>query len=81
MPDTLSAVADAELRPMCPDRSIRAHAALKRGPVVDRIRAALNGLDSGFRAILVIALAIQLVDRPDRHRVAVLVRRVAAVGR
>ena len=34
--------------------------AIKRGPVADRVRAALNGIDQLFRAILVIALVIQL---------------------
>src|SRR6201991_272120 len=60
MPDTLSAVADAELTHV-PGSVDPGASALKRGPVVDRIRSALNGLDLGFRAILVIALAIQLV--------------------
>ena len=60
MPDTLSAVAVAEL-PHVPGSIDPGTSVLKRGPVVDRIRGALNGLDSGFRAILVIALAIQLV--------------------
>ena len=60
MPDTLSAVSVAEL-PHVPGSIDPGTSVLKRGPVVDRIRSALNGLDSGFRAILVIALAIQLV--------------------
>src|ERR1700760_2685335 len=60
MPDTLSAVAAAELTHV-PGSVDPGASALKRGPVVDRIRSALNGLDLGFRAILVIALAIQLV--------------------
>src|ERR1700754_2155802 len=34
--------------------------AVRRGPVADRIRAGLNGLDHACRAILVIALVIQL---------------------
>src|SRR6201999_348506 len=59
MPDTLSAVADAELTHV-PGSVDPGASALKRGPIVDRIRAALNGLDSGFRAILVFALVIQL---------------------
>ena len=33
---------------------------IRRGPLADRIRAWLNGIDSAFRAILVIALVIQL---------------------
>jgi tripartite ATP-independent transporter DctM subunit len=40
-----------------------AHAAkpaIRRGPVADRVRAALNLIDLAFRAILVIALVIQL---------------------
>src|SRR5665213_2372926 len=32
----------------------------RRGPVADRVRAALNGLDAVFRAVLVIALVLQL---------------------
>jgi tripartite ATP-independent transporter DctM subunit len=60
MPDTLAAVAGAEL-PDVPGSIDPGTSVLKRGPFADRIRAALNGLDSGFRAILVIALAIQLV--------------------
>jgi tripartite ATP-independent transporter DctM subunit len=60
MPDPLSLVSDGELLhvPGSVDPGARA---LPRGPVVDRIRAGLNALDSGFRAILVIALVIQLV--------------------
>jgi tripartite ATP-independent transporter DctM subunit len=38
---------------------LAAHA-IRRGPLADRIRAWLNGIDSAFRAILVIALVIQL---------------------
>ncbi len=60
MPDTLSAVSVAEL-PHVPGSIDPGTSVLKRGPVVDRIRSVLNGLDSSFRAILVIALAIQLV--------------------
>jgi tripartite ATP-independent transporter DctM subunit len=60
MPDTLSAVAGAGLAHVSgsidPGTSV-----LKRGPLADRIRGLLNGLDTGFRAILVFALAIQLV--------------------
>ena len=57
MPDTLAAVAGAEL-PDVPGSIDPGTSVLKRGPVADRIRAALNGLDSGSRAILVIALAM-----------------------
>src|SRR3984957_13994784 len=60
MPDTLSTVSSVELLNV-PGSIDPGASALKRGPVVDRIRSALNGLDLGFRAILVIALAIQLV--------------------
>jgi tripartite ATP-independent transporter DctM subunit len=60
MPDTLSTVSSVELLNV-PGSIDPGASALKRGPVVDRIRSALNGLDTGFRAILVIALAIQLV--------------------
>src|ERR1700754_4906150 len=34
--------------------------AIRRGPIADRVRAALNGIDLAFRAILVVALVIQL---------------------
>jgi hypothetical protein len=37
-----------------------AEPAIRRGPVADRVRAGLNGIDLTFRAILVIALVIQL---------------------
>jgi tripartite ATP-independent transporter DctM subunit len=37
-----------------------AESGVKRGPIADRIRAGLNGLDIAFRAILVISLVIQL---------------------
>jgi tripartite ATP-independent transporter DctM subunit len=59
MPDPLSLVSDGELLhvPGSVDPGVRA---LPRGPVMDRIRIGLNGLDFGFRAILVIALVIQL---------------------
>jgi TRAP-type C4-dicarboxylate transport system permease small subunit len=60
MPDPVSLASDGELLhvPGSVDPGTRA---LPRGPVMDRIRAGLNGLDSGFRAILVFALVIQLV--------------------
>src|ERR1700761_9190223 len=64
MPETLSAIPGAELAHMAghvPGSADPGAVALKRGPVADRIRGALNGLDFGFRAILVIALVIQLV--------------------
>lgn len=59
MPDTLSALSDGQLVDV-PGSIDPGTDALRRGPVADRIRAALNGLDSGFRAVLVIALVIQL---------------------
>src|ERR1700761_2419832 len=58
MPETLSAVPGAERVPGSADPGT---VALRRGPVAERIRDALTGLDTVFRAILVIALAIQLV--------------------
>jgi tripartite ATP-independent transporter DctM subunit len=60
MPDPLSLASGGEL-PHVPGSIDPGMRALSRGPVMDRIRAGLNGLDSGFRAILVIALVIQLV--------------------
>jgi tripartite ATP-independent transporter DctM subunit len=52
MHEPLSALADGELAAAKP--------AIRRGPVADRVRAALNFVDLAFRAILVIALVIQL---------------------
>src|SRR5579871_4341271 len=51
-----SPLADGELAVAHPARP-----ALWRGPVADRVRAALNIVDQSFRGILVIALVIQLV--------------------
>ena len=59
MPDPLSLVSDGELLQM-PGSVDPGARAVSRGPVMDLIRSGLNGLDSGFRAILVIALVIQL---------------------
>jgi tripartite ATP-independent transporter DctM subunit len=59
MPDPLSLLSDGEF--MNSPGSVDPGASVStRGPVADRIRAGLNGLDSGFRALLVIALVIQL---------------------
>jgi tripartite ATP-independent transporter DctM subunit len=60
MPDPLSLVSGSEL-PDVPGSLDPGTRLLSRGPVMDRIRAGLNGLDSGFRAVLVVALVIQLV--------------------
>jgi tripartite ATP-independent transporter DctM subunit len=60
MHDPLPALADGELANL-PGSFDPGDAPLRRGFVADRIRAALQGLDSGCRAILVIALVIQLV--------------------
>ena len=63
MPDTLATLSDGELAQEVahvPGSIDPGTDALRRGPVADRIRSLLNGLDSGFRAILVIALVIQL---------------------
>jgi tripartite ATP-independent transporter DctM subunit len=59
MPDPLSLLSDGELTNL-PGSVGPGSSVLARGPIADRIRAGLNGLDSGFRAILVIALVIQL---------------------
>ena len=56
MYEPLSPLADGEL-------AVVAHAAkpmIRRGPVAEGMRAALNGIDLAFRAMLVIALVIQL---------------------
>jgi tripartite ATP-independent transporter DctM subunit len=59
MPDPLSLLSNGEL--MHSPGSVGPGASVSvRGPIADRIRAGLNGLDSGFRAILVFALVIQL---------------------
>jgi tripartite ATP-independent transporter DctM subunit len=52
MHEPLSVLADGELAAAKP--------AIRRGPVADRVRVALNFVDLAFRAILVIALVIQL---------------------
>jgi tripartite ATP-independent transporter DctM subunit len=59
MPDPLSLVSDGELLQM-PGSVDPGARGVSRGPAMDLIRSGLNGLDSGFRAILVIALVIQL---------------------
>src|SRR6201994_4251181 len=64
MPETLSAAAGAELGPVpnhSPGSVDPGAVAVRRGPIAGRIRAGLNGIDHLFRAILVIALVIQLV--------------------
>jgi tripartite ATP-independent transporter DctM subunit len=59
MPEPLALLSDGELTHVSgstdPGESV-----VKRGPVADRIRAGLNGLDLAFRAILVVSLVIQL---------------------
>jgi len=56
MHELLSPLADGELAAA----AHLAKPAIRRGPVADRVRAALNFVDLAFRAILVIALVIQL---------------------
>jgi len=59
MPDPISLVSDGEFANL--PGSVDPGAAVPgRGPVADLVKAGLNGLDSGFRAILVVALVIQL---------------------
>jgi len=55
MHEPLSPPFDGELAAAHPAKSV-----IRRGPVADRVRAALNFVDLAFRAILVIALVIQL---------------------
>jgi tripartite ATP-independent transporter DctM subunit len=55
MHEPISPPFDGELAAAYP-----AKPAIRRGPVADRVRAALNLIDLAFRAILVIALVIQL---------------------
>jgi tripartite ATP-independent transporter DctM subunit len=59
MPDPVSLLSDGELANL-PGSLDPGVAARPRGPVADLVRAGLNGLDSGFRAILVVALVVQL---------------------
>jgi tripartite ATP-independent transporter DctM subunit len=59
MLEPLSALPDGELATVT-GSSHPTETVLRRGPVADRVRAALNGVDLAFRAILVIALVIQL---------------------
>jgi tripartite ATP-independent transporter DctM subunit len=58
MPDTLSLL-DGEITHV-PGPTGPGAGVLRRGPVADRVRAGLDGLDATFRAILVLALVIQL---------------------
>jgi tripartite ATP-independent transporter DctM subunit len=63
MPDTLAMLSDGALAQdldHVPGSTDPGAVVLRHGPVADRIRGLLNGLDVGFRAILVIALVIQL---------------------
>ena len=63
MPETLAALSDGELAQELddvPGSTDPGAVVLRRGPVADRIRSLLNGLDFGCRAVLVIALVIQL---------------------
>src|SRR5690348_9222227 len=55
MHELLSPPSDGELAAAHPAKPV-----IRRGPVADRVRAALNFVDLAFRAILVIALVIQL---------------------
>src|SRR6201996_3185759 len=60
MPEPLALLSESELGNVSATAASSA-AAIKRGPVADRIRTGLNGIDHLFRAILVIALVVQLV--------------------
>jgi tripartite ATP-independent transporter DctM subunit len=63
MPDTLAMLSDdalAQELDHVPGSTDPGAVILRRGPVADRIRSLLNGLDLGCRALLVIALVIQL---------------------
>src|SRR5665213_1112399 len=67
MPEPRSLCADGEFVPeiaqdiiYVPGSSAPGAGVWRRGPVADRVRAALNGLDAVFRAVLVIALVLQL---------------------
>jgi tripartite ATP-independent transporter DctM subunit len=59
MHEALSALPEGELVTASGSTEV-GEPAVRRGPVADRIRAGLNGLDHTCRAILVIALVIQL---------------------
>jgi tripartite ATP-independent transporter DctM subunit len=60
MPEPLALLSESELGNVSATAA-SLEAAIKRGPFADRIRAGLNGIDHLFRAILVIALVVQLV--------------------
>jgi tripartite ATP-independent transporter DctM subunit len=60
MPETLSAVSDGGLADVS-GAVEQETSGTRRGPVADLVRAGLNGLDRTFRAVLVIALVVQLV--------------------
>src|ERR1700743_641559 len=59
MPEPLALLSESELGNLSATVA-SSEAAIKRGPLADRIRAGLNGIDHLFRAILVIALVVQL---------------------
>jgi tripartite ATP-independent transporter DctM subunit len=59
MLEPLSALTDGELATVT-GSAHHTEPVIRRGPVADRVRAALNGVDLTFRAILVVALVIQL---------------------
>ena len=60
MPEPLALLSEGELGHVS-GMAGSSEQALMRGPVADRVRAGLNGIDYLFRAILVIALVVQLV--------------------
>src|ERR1700743_2051519 len=60
MPEPLALLSESELGNVSATAA-SLEAAIKRGPFADRIRAGLNGIVHLFRAILVIALVVQLV--------------------
>jgi tripartite ATP-independent transporter DctM subunit len=59
MPDPTSLVSDGEVADL-PGSVDPGAAARRRGPVADLVKAGLDRLDAGFRAVLVAALVIQL---------------------
>src|ERR1700744_720654 len=60
MPDPLARLSESELGHVS-GMAGTSQPAINRGPGADRVRAGLNGIDHLFRAVLVLALVIQLV--------------------
>ncbi len=80
MPEPLALLSEGELGNVS-GKADSSEQAIKRGPVADRVRVGLNGIDHLFRAILVDRAGGPACDRPDRNCIALLVRRFDPMGR